>query len=225
MRTAVLSRRGHLLKTITPKEDRSLLSIMRQNSFLSSPKLTLHHHRGSHMLAHRHQNWNHRHWSHVFFADGSIDSLYSCNRHARVFRRVVESLVDCCIHQMDFAGTTTRDPGLNIEYRMRPVLIVPAWRPVCQHVAAAMMSIGLSGALVWMSRRKSSCYWTSSGRADKDRLPNSLILDAERKLFRLMIQKRAWSSFDVIVFNRYPRSPCIRLLLSRTFRWHLLTLR
>ena len=65
------------------------------------PILTIgrHHHR--HMLAHRHQNWNHQHWSHVFFADGSMVSLHNCNGHARVFHRVVVSLVDCCIQETD----------------------------------------------------------------------------------------------------------------------------
>ena len=51
------------------------------------------------------------------------------------------------------------------------------------------------------------------------RLINSIqILDAERKLFHLMKRRSAQSSFDVIIFNRCPRSPWIRLLLSGT--WH-----
>ena len=44
----------------------------------------------------------------------------------------------------------------------------------------------------------------------------TLILNAERKLFRLMIWKKARSSFDVIVFNWCPRNLWVRMLLSRT---------
>ena len=48
--------------------------------------------------------------------------------------------------QMEFAGTISRvveiDLGLNMEYRMRPMLMVPVLGYVCQHasVAAMMMS-------------------------------------------------------------------------------------
>ena len=38
------------------------------------------------MLAHKHQNRNHQHLSHVLFADKSIVSLYNFNGHARIFR-------------------------------------------------------------------------------------------------------------------------------------------
>ena len=37
----------------------------------------------------------------------------------------------------------------------------------------------------------------------------------ERKLFQLMIRIRAQSTFDVIVFNRCPRSPWVRPLIAR----------
>ena len=40
----------------------------------------------------------------------------------------------------------------------------------------------------------------------------------QRKLFRRKMRGKAWSSFGVIVFNRCPRSPWVRLLLSRTQR-------
>ena len=53
--------------------------------------------------------------------------------------------------------------------------------------------------------------------------PN-LILNAEKKTL-LLIRGRVQFSFGVIVFNRCPRSPWVRLLLSRTrcktFSWHL----
>ena len=38
------------------------------------------------------------------------------------------------------------------------------------------------------------------------------------KIFHLLIRIKARSSFDVIVFNRYPCSPWVRVLLSRTQR-------
>ena len=53
------------------------------------------------------------------------------------------------------------------------------------------------------------------------------ILDTERNLFLLMIRRRAWSSFDVIVFNQWPRSLWVRVFVSPTLRrilkWHLVT--
>ena len=57
-----------------------------------------------------------------------------------------------------------------------------------------------------------------------------LILDAERKLVLPMIW-RARSSFDVVVFNRYPRCPLGKVALTNTasgivdVRWHPVTLR
>ena len=42
-------------------------------------RLTPEHRRRHCMLAHRHQNWNHQHWSHLLFADESIISLYKSN--------------------------------------------------------------------------------------------------------------------------------------------------
>ena len=56
---------------------------------------------------------------------------------------------------------------------------------------------------------------TSTGRPNHLTSPTPF-LNAGRKLFRLMIRIRARSSLDVIVFNRCPRSPCVRLMLPRT---------
>ena len=44
-------------------------------------------------------HWNHTHWSHLIFADGSRVSLENCNSHIWIFRRVVEELVDYCVKQ------------------------------------------------------------------------------------------------------------------------------
>ena len=77
----------------------------------------------------------------VSFADESIVSLYNCNGHARAFRCVVERLMNCCKKQIKFSSTKTRvleaDPGFIIEYRMRPVLMVPVLGPVCQHAGGS----------------------------------------------------------------------------------------
>ena len=58
-----------------------------------------------------------------------VHSLCNCNGYARVFRHVVEKLVRIVTSkkQMEFAGMTigVLEAGLNIEYRMRPVLTVP----------------------------------------------------------------------------------------------------
>ena len=49
-------------------------------------------------------------------------------------------------------------------------------------------------------------------------ISSTLILDSERKLLDVMIWKMSHSVFDVIVFNRSPHSPWVRLPLSR--KWH-----
>ena len=43
-------------------------------------------------------------------------------------------------------------------------------------------------------------------------MSSTLMLYIETKLVDLMIRRRAWSSFDIIVFNRCPCSPWVRLL-------------
>ena len=47
-------------------------------------------------------------------------------------------------------------------------------------------------------------------------ISSTLILNAERKLFCVRIQRRERFSFDMVVFNRCPRSPWVRMLFSRT---------
>ena len=64
------------------------------------PRLTPgHSHRR--MLAPKHQNWNHQHWSRVLFAEESIVSVYNCNGHVQVLYHVFKRLVDCCIQETD----------------------------------------------------------------------------------------------------------------------------
>ena len=60
------------------------------------PRLNPDHRRCRHMLAHKHQNWSHRYFSHVLFADESIASTTVMGM-LWVFRGVVKRLVDCCI--------------------------------------------------------------------------------------------------------------------------------
>ena len=95
----------------------------------------------------RHQNWSHQHWLHVVFADELVVSLYQCDDCARVF----EMLVNCFIqYSNEIRGHHDQSrwgwPGLIIEYRMRPVLMVPVWRPICQHAAMAAIIRSLFGA-------------------------------------------------------------------------------
>ena len=44
----------------------------------------------------------------------------------------------------------------------------------------------------------------------------TLILDAVGNQFPFLTRRRAWSSFDMVVFNRCPRSPLVGALVSRT---------
>ena len=71
--------------------------------------------------------------------------------------------MDSCIQETDgIRGHTVRvieaDPGLIIEYRMRPVLMVQVLEPVFQHAVVAAMIRCQSRAPVWMFRLISSCY-------------------------------------------------------------------
>ena len=56
----------------------------------------------------------------------------------------------------------------------------------------------------------------TSQRHGAQLISSIFILEAERKLVCFMIQGRERSSFDVIVGNKCPRSPWVRLLRLRT---------
>ena len=75
--------------------------------------------------------------------------------------------------QMEFVQTITRvveaNLGLIIEYRMRPVLMVPVLGPVCQYAAATAMIGSQFGSSVWIFWAISSCYQAPLDRASKDR--------------------------------------------------------
>ena len=133
---------------------------------------------------------------------------------------------------MKSVGTTTRvvvetDPGLIIEYRMRGVLFGPRLRPDYQHaVAAVMMRCSQSVASVWLfewftaATKRPWTVGTATGRPIR-LISTTMILDAERNLFRPMIRQRVWSSVVVIVFNTSPLSPWDQRLgfLNDTL-WH-----
>ena len=65
------------------------------------PRLTHDHRHWLSVWARRHRSWNHRHWSHMIFADESRFSLYHCDGCVPVRQRVGERLVDCCIQEPD----------------------------------------------------------------------------------------------------------------------------
>ena len=125
--------------------------------------------------------------------------------------------------QMEFLCTTIRvveaDAGLIVEYCSADGSSFASW-----HVRRQRWS----GVSQWHWSGRFDRYPTAAKRpctvqtkaCHPDRLISStLILDAESKLFHLMIQGRAWSVFDVIVFNRHSHSPWIRLLFSLS-SWH-----
>ena len=74
---------------------------------------------------------------------------------------------------------------------------------------------------VWISWAVSNCYWTSLGHADKGTVSNSSSqLHSDPGCWEETLPvpdtEKAHGLFWVTVFNRYPRSPWVRLLLSRT---------
>ena len=193
------------------------------------PRLTPDHRCCRRMLAHRHRNWNRQHSSHVLFSDESIVSLYNCNGHARVFRCVVERLVDCCIQETDGIRRNDDQSGRGWPWTHHRILDENSadgssfWACLPKYVDGSdddesVWGIGLDvlsdiqpllnvlGSCgqqqgVQFAWSAPSWFWTT-----------------ERKLFPLEMRTRTWPSFDVIVFNRCPRSPWVRLLLSRTQR-------
>ena len=133
------------------------------------PRLTADHHLCCCMLAHKHQNWKHQHWSPVVFTDEFLVSLYNCNGHARVFLRVVERLVDCYIQVTD--GTCSHDDQsgrgcleLIIEYRVTflNVVVRPGHRTVlCVATCCAGRCPGPTISIIFASVFKTGQYWHS----------------------------------------------------------------
>ena len=81
-----------------------------------------------------------------------------------------------------------------------------------------------SRAFAWMYWVMSSYYQTPLDHAHKMRRPvrsncSTLIPDVARRLFPLIIRRRARSSFDVIIFDRRDHEHGIEPL-----RWHFVTL-
>ena len=98
----------------------------------------------------------HQHWSHVLFADEYILSSSSVMCLAEFFVVLFKGTwIVSSNEQIAFADTTIRvveaAPGLFIEYRMRPVLIVLVLEPVWQHMEAAAIISNQSLVSVWMS--------------------------------------------------------------------------
>ena len=103
---------------------------------------------------------------------------------------------------------------LQVLYRsiIRPVLMAPGQVLVCQHAATTAMARSQCGHQSGCLARYAAAtehLWTmrTTTRCPVRLMSSALNLDAERKLFRVMLRGRVWSPFDVTVFNRCPRSP------------------
>ena len=193
------------------------------------PRLNHHHRCRRRMLADMPQTWNHQHWSHPMFHDESRVSLYHSDYRACEFHHFLGCTNPLAVQQHD-------EKLKHAHYSCR------GWLWTHQHIAHETSADGSS-----CGARVPTCGGSSDGQesvwgigldvlGDIQLLLNalgqcgqwqgiqfawsssSLFWTAERKLFRLKMRRRARYSFDVIVFNRCPRSPWVRLLLSRTQR-------
>ena len=191
------------------------------------PRLTPNHRHCRYMLARRLHTCNCQDSSHVLFADESIVCLYNCNGHARVFRCVVGRLVDCCIQETEGIRRHDDQSGNGWPWIYKWISD-EASADGSNFGACLLKCIGESDDddSVWgigldvlsdiqlllnvigtcRKRQGTQFVWPAS----------PWLWTTERKLFCPKMCRRARSSFDVIIFNRCPRSPWVRLLLSRT---------
>ena len=157
------------------------------------------------MLAHRHHNWNHQHWSLALFADESIVSLYKCNRHARVSRRVVERLVDCCIQETDGIRRHDDQSGRDRSW---------THHRMSDESSADGPSLG-------------ACLPTCVSGINDVESVWGISLDVVYYIQPLLNRLGPCRQWQGIQLNRCPLSPWVRLLLSGTHRrtldgnlWH-----
>ena len=142
-------------------------------------RLIPNHHRRR-MLAHKHHNWNRQHWSHVLFADESIVSLYNCNGHDRVYRRVVQRLGDCCMQETDWIRENIKHSGRRLTWTHHR--ISHESNANGSSFEACLLTFGGGSdnqesvwgiASFWISWAISSCYETPLKCADKESVPSS----------------------------------------------------
>ena len=183
------------------------------------------------MLADRPQNWNHQHWSHAIFAAESRVGLYRYGRRARgihlflgynnppSFQQHAEKLGHV---YYSCRGWLWNNQQIAHETSADVLVLVP----VCQHMRwrwrRRWWGVSLrhpSGCLErYRDAAKHVCtVWTKS-RYQVRLTSSTLILNTERKLCHLVIRRRTPASFAVAVFNKWPRSPWVRLLFPRTWR-------
>ena len=116
-------------------------------------------------------------------------------------------------------------------YHMRPVLRVPVLVLVCQHARWRRrwsgVSLGHRSGCLEQYPAATKRPWTMQTKTmcPLRLISSTLIMDAERTIFHLIIRRGARPSFDMFIFNRCPCSPWVRLLLSRVglFRCRLVT--
>ena len=129
------------------------------------PRLTTYHRcRRRCMLAHRHQNWNHQHWSHVLFADECLVSLYNSHGHVRVFHHVVHGIREHRVVEADL--------GLIMEYLMRPALMVTLLGPFHQlNVSVWGISLGVLSDIQLLLNVHGPCGQRQSVQCARQALP------------------------------------------------------
>ena len=193
------------------------------------PRLTHHHRCRRRILADMPKNWYHQHCSHPIFDDESRVSLYhfdhrSCESHLFLgcnnplaFQQHNEKLgharYSCrgwlWTHQKIAHETSAEGPNCGAcvpTYGGSSDGQESVWGIVLNVLGDIQL---LLNALEPCGQRHGIQFaWSAP----------SWFWRAERKLYHLKMHRRAWSSFDVIVFNRCPSSPWVRPLLSRTQR-------
>ena len=168
------------------------------------PKRIPDHRHQQRILAHRHQNWNYQHRSHVIFAGELRVSLYWTH----------QQISDQCGWFQSGAYVPTCG-GVDDDQ-------VLVWGICLEPYLAAIKRL-------WTLQRERNSVrfvWSAPSGCRTLREPSTPTLHSTTP--HPQIQTRALPSFDMIVANRCPRSPWVRLLVSRTrrrtLRWRLVTL-
>ena len=160
-----------------------------------------------HILLCRHQNWNHQYWSHMIIADESRFSLYQCDNPVFLYNNPLT------FQQHDETFGHGHYSSMGWPWTDRQMSDDTISDGPC------ISGINLEPPPTYLERYPADTKHLWAARTETQRpirlISPTLIPDTGRNLFPLLMRRRVRSSSDVIEFNRCPRIPWVRLLVSR----------